>query len=295
MNFALLIKKYKTIGRNRDIVQLLHKHQLFTALETATNRFYEQANPNNKQNLQQLFDKLVQNYSVAAALFMQDVKTDAQREEDAGSLLHFISCLISEAVRYSQLEKAVYSDILKGNLQAEPVKLLWKEFAYYYFLGDIEVNALPKSSKVPPDAYANTGDGNTYFVWQIWPGDKEKRISLQTFIIDLTDTFEGLRTGNTIAKLFKNIPNDYKITIPAEHLCAFLEIFRKLHQSKRIKCQNSRGLYHHLQTHLQAPPNDKLPNRKEYSKLNHESHHDTKNSIAVLRKISALQTKYCVV
>ncbi len=90
MNFALLIKKHKAIGRNKNLVQLLHKHQLFNALVYATNRFYELA----KQNFQQLFDELVQNYSAVVALFMQDVKTNAQREENAGSLLHFISCLI---------------------------------------------------------------------------------------------------------------------------------------------------------------------------------------------------------
>jgi len=103
MNFALLIKKHKAIGRNKNLVQLLHKHQLFNALVYATNRFYELA----KQNFRQLFDELVQNFSVIAALLMQDVKPNAKREEDAENLLHFISCPISEAVRYLQLKKEI--------------------------------------------------------------------------------------------------------------------------------------------------------------------------------------------
>ncbi|MEI6123700.1 MAG: hypothetical protein WCQ95_08730 [Bacteroidota bacterium] len=293
MKIGIILNTHYDVNHQKDLVALLHKHHLYQSLEQITAQFNMPPKPGNLVHMQTQVNKLVKRYFALAAHWFESATEENQRKKDAGQVFCFITKLISEAIHQSQLSKVDYYTILMNQLQAEPVRILWKEFAFNFFLGVIEECFFIREIHASCNQAVTQPSAATYFTWVVKVTDKENRISLETFIMELCETFPGLKSANKIALLFKNTATDFKITIPPEHLGALLMLFYQLHCARRIRCNNSRGLIKHLQLHLQAPPHQQLPLRKKYAKLNNEVLKDTTKRLNIFRQISPMHQKYC--
>ncbi len=292
MDFATVLARLNAVAHLKGIVPLLHTHNVYSDFEKASNHFFQHATQINTEIHSMLFGDVVNDYFFLANEWMQSAEQPPHSENDRLMLMHFITSMISEAIHFAHIERQVYCAILKERMQSESNTISWNDLIFYIFVGEIELAGMPHDKKMQKVASGSSSNPNTYFVWQIDASDKENHISLDAFIYDLTSTFPGVKNKKTIALLFDPQAKDYYITVPNEHLHAFLTVFHKLHRCKRIKCMYNRGLYLHLQPHLQAPPYEKLPTRKNYYKLVSDAQHDTNLNMQILRKTKDLLDKY---
>ena len=292
MDFATVLARLNAVAHLKGIVPLLHTYNVYSDFEKASNHFFQHVTPFNTEIHPLLFADLVNNYFFFANEWMQSTAQPHHTENDRVMLMHFITSMISEAIHFAHIERQVYCDILKERMLIESNTMSWNDLIFYIFVGEIELKKMPGNKKIQETSLEVSPNPATYFVWQVDAADKESHISLDAFIYDLTSTFPGVKNKKTIALLFDPQAQDYYITVPNEHLHAFLTVFHKLHRCKRIKCMFTRGLYLHLQPHLQAPQHEKLPSRKNYYKLVSEAQHDSKMNLQILRKTKDLLDKY---
>lgn len=274
------------------MIDLLNKNGLLDEIEQITNRFYNTLLSRNKHLRLLQFARWG---SEMITVYSYWLKQYAARNEDdvyGLAILQLLRNLTTEAIMHLKLHPNDNFSIINEIIELEPDNSMWKSLILNILIETIRIIKVENEDNKNINTLFIKATPDTFFSWNRWTEDKNKKLTLVLFLNDLSALFPGLNARMKLERLFAVNASDYRIALPSKYLLAFLMIFNELHKSKRISCENNRGLFMHLQEHLTALLSDKFPLCKNYSKMFHEQMKNSTKKNKVLALTRPIISKY---
>lgn len=292
MNLSDILEKHFSAGQRRALKRLLLEFELYQPLSDISEGFsaYKTSGDRNMaiKHFGQQSDAFVT--LVSWWLIQQEGNADAAKNRDAVGCL--LVCMAIEALQHYQLKPAEVFSVVYKWVMADAYLKAHHMDAFHNFIGRVHEKwlALPAADK--PAAGLGYQGCNTYFIWQVWAGDKENHIMLDIFIRDLYHHWHRKISLSDIRRLFAESGEPCKIMVPSKYLLEFLTVFYFLHHCKRIVCRNNKGMFVFFKNHLEAPTGDIYPCWQDFSHMLHKELNHTVRGNTLRNKVKTLVDKY---
>lgn len=286
MAFLNFTDRYYSSQQQKEIISLLQDLRIYSELEILINEFYRAAESENKNGIISQFVLSIKEFVETVNLRLLNIKPGREKLEIENIILELSTFLIRDTYQFSGLEMKEYFELLKLTIKKTYVKNSWD-----FSIIENPLN-LHSSATLLLTEKKNTRSTaiKTSKAFQLkWQSD----IQLDLFVDDLVKTFVGIKSKKQIFLLFNTLETDFKIELPSKHLVGFLSLFYLLHSCGVIKVIGNRGLFVYLHQHLQAPENDRYPNR-DFRKLRYEANQNKISKSKILKSINPLLEKYCL-
>lgn len=286
MAFLNFTDRYYSSQQQSEIISLLQDLRIYSELEILINDFYSAAESENKNGIISQFVLSIKEFVETVNLRLLNIKPGREKLEIENIILELSAFLIHDTYKFSGLEMKEYFELLKLTIKKTYLKNSW-DFSIIETslnLHNSSTLLLTENNNIQP--YVIKGSKAFQLKWQ-------SEIKLDLFVDDLVKTFVGIKSKKQIFLLFTTLETDFKIELPSKHLVGFLSLFYSLHRGGTIKVIGNRGLFVFLNQHLQAPENDRYPNR-DFRKLRYEANQNKISKSQISRSINPLLEKYCL-
>jgi hypothetical protein len=266
MNLFLIIQNNYTVEQAKALIHLLQSQGLYCAMQRHSDVFYQaKAAPGSPAMLQQ-FRIYVQAMIGLFSEWLLQGKPGPHKQKTIDAMLRLFTFLAIEAKAFSRLKRHESFPVLQELLHSEPGLLLWERYSNYILIDYLKLKAYKKAAKKQMVAVNRANCREAYFIWCRFATDDYHTVHLDAFIEDLRKLMKGLGAGKYIGLLFSTDPPEFKIVVPKKYLLAYLAVFYELHRCGRILCRNNKGIFVHLQSHIEAPEGQTLPAWTEFGK-----------------------------
>jgi hypothetical protein len=292
MEFADILKKHFDKGQHKALQHLLTEKELYRPLSDITSRFYAFNYTGDGEEALLHFRREAEAFVsvISHWLSLQDTGTNDEKKRNEVSAI--LVCITIEALKHYHLKPSEVFPLVNGLVRADAYLSEHHHDSFHWFIDKVHEKWLEfrppdnNSSALPPPC------SDTYFIWQIFPSDKENHITFDVFIMDLYRHWHRKICLSGLRQLFDSSGKPFKILVPSKYMLDFLTVFYLLHDCKRIFCKNNKGLFVFLKNHLQPPEGDNYPPWQDFAKLLHKELNHPLNGKILLGKIKKPMDKF---
>jgi hypothetical protein len=292
VTFSQIVKSSYNSRHQKELYRVLRAEGLHQRLKTVTDDYYKvcEINPTN-ENLQH-FEKMVLEIMTIITLWFRSQPTESRCKPTSRLIMQLGYKLVKQAVVQAHKHTDTYLCLVGELIEKESLSIEWKHFIMNFFEADILYPATAKFKGISKKKSEKLPDPLVHLQWHRFKTDKQNQIKQAVFGNDVCYVLPGVRTPNKIDMLFRPGCLSYNIIVPAEHLRAFLALFRILHGSGRISCCQNRGFFKFLQAHIAVPENEKHIQRSDFYKVDYETRKNPKLEAEIRHILHALLEKY---
>jgi hypothetical protein len=271
ITFSQVVRSYTNARQQKELYKVLHAEGLFTGLKSAINEYYRLGESATQNEKLQCFEKMLMEIMTLITLWFRSQAPGSVRKASAQQIMPLGFKLVKYAVEKESRQAETFLLLAEELIEKESLAIDWKYFVVHFFEAEILYRSQADQKKLSREDLQRLPHPLVYLKWLSYKADKKNQVTDASFGKDVCNTLPGVLSPNKIAMLLKPGCQNYKIVVPAEHLRAFVALFRILRQNKRFRCCRNKGLYLFLQAHIEFPKGEYHVQRKDLYTLDFET------------------------
>ena len=293
MNLSYILKENFAEAQQVALAKWLTERALYQPLSDIADRFYALKPMEDKEGRVMQFCLEAEAFIALVSFWLQGQENDRSMGVNREKLAPVLVSMAVEALLHFGLKPAEVYRPVAAVVMGHAYLAEHHRDTYYRFTDWVQEKWLEIQMGDKKTYIDSLSCSPVYFIWQTFSSDKEKHVTFEFFINDLYHHWHRKIKISDIRRLFDSSPQPFTIEVPSKYLLEFLAVFYFMHQSRRIVCKNSKGIFVFMKQHLKPPEGDAYPEWADWSKMLYKQLSDPPKRKLLLSKIQAVLDKYC--